>query len=155
MTSKMHCVPSNRTPLECSRIGISQYKCAADKSTEIPWCSHVNMHQNLKGMFWTFCGIHDMKSWDCSENKGSPSLLLWCSWKMHSEGTQICHFFISYCCGVKLLWSFEILKNTVRDGSFRSLTLTTEGTLHEQIPPYKVYMRYMRDIHSILYNFKM
>ena len=44
------------------------YECAADKSAEIAWCNHVNIKQNLKGMFSTSCGIHAMKKLSCFES---------------------------------------------------------------------------------------
>ena len=39
---------TNRAPLLCGRTGDLQY----DKSAEIAWSNHVNMKQNLKGIFW-------------------------------------------------------------------------------------------------------
>ena len=33
------------------------------QSAEIAWCNHVNMEQNPKEMFSTYCGIHATKNW--------------------------------------------------------------------------------------------
>ncbi len=46
---------SNRAPLGCGGMGDSHYRCAADKSAATVWCYHVNMDQNLWGMFPTPC----------------------------------------------------------------------------------------------------
>ncbi len=42
---------SNRALLGCGGTGDSHHGCAADKSAETAWCYHVNMDQNLWGMF--------------------------------------------------------------------------------------------------------
>ena len=54
---------SNSTPLGCGRTGFLQHECAADKFAEIARCNHVNMEQNLQGMFSTSSGIHAMKNY--------------------------------------------------------------------------------------------
>ncbi len=41
----------NRAPLGCGRTGDLYHGCAADKSAATAWCYHVNMDQNLWGMF--------------------------------------------------------------------------------------------------------
>ncbi len=46
---------SNSAPLGCGGTGDSHYRCAADKSAATAWCYHVNMDQNLWGMFPTPC----------------------------------------------------------------------------------------------------
>ncbi len=48
---------SNRAPLGCGGTGDSHHGCAADKSAATVWCYHVNMDQNLWGMFPTLCWI--------------------------------------------------------------------------------------------------
>ncbi len=52
---------SNRAHLGCGR-GDSHHGCAADKSAATAWCYHVNMDQNLWGMFPTPCWIYSMKN---------------------------------------------------------------------------------------------
>ncbi len=42
---------SNRVHLGCGGTGDSHHGCAADKSAATAWCYHVNMDQNLWGMF--------------------------------------------------------------------------------------------------------
>ncbi len=49
---------SNRAPLGCGGTGDSHHGCAADKSAATAWCYHVNMDQNLWGMFPTPCWIY-------------------------------------------------------------------------------------------------
>ncbi len=51
---------SNRAPLGCGGTGDS--RCAADKSAETAWCYHVNMDQNLWGIFPTHCWIYASKN---------------------------------------------------------------------------------------------
>ncbi len=50
---------SNRAPLGCGGTGDSHHGCADDKSAATVWCYHVNMDQNLEGMFpkpcWIYC----------------------------------------------------------------------------------------------------
>ncbi len=41
----------NRAPLGCGGTGDSHHGCAADKSAATAWRYHVNMDQNLWGMF--------------------------------------------------------------------------------------------------------
>ncbi len=53
---------SNRAPLGCGGTGDSHHGCAADKSASTAWCYHVNMDQNLWGMFPTPCWIYAMKN---------------------------------------------------------------------------------------------
>ncbi len=53
---------SNRAPLGCSGTGDSHHGCAADKSAATVWCYHVNMNQNLWGMFPTPCWIYATKN---------------------------------------------------------------------------------------------
>ncbi len=53
---------SNRAPLGCGGTGDSHHGCAADKSAATAWCYHVNMDQNLWGMFPTPCWIYAMKN---------------------------------------------------------------------------------------------
>ncbi len=52
---------SNRAPLGCGGTGDSHHGCAAEKSAETAWCYHVNMDQNLWGMFPTPCWIYATK----------------------------------------------------------------------------------------------
>ncbi len=52
---------SNRAPLGCG-TGDSHHGCAADKSAATAWCYHVNMGQNLWGMFPTPCWIYATKN---------------------------------------------------------------------------------------------
>ncbi len=49
---------SNRAPLGCGGTGDWHHGCAADKSAATAWCYHVNMDQNLWGMFPTPCWIY-------------------------------------------------------------------------------------------------
>ncbi len=49
-------------PLGCGRTGDSHHGCAADKSAATAWCYHVNMDQNLWGMFSTPCWIYATKN---------------------------------------------------------------------------------------------
>ncbi len=49
---------SNRAPLGCGGTGDSHHGCAADKSAATVWCYHVNMDQNLWGMFPTPCWFY-------------------------------------------------------------------------------------------------
>ncbi len=44
---------SNRAPLGCGGTRDSHHGCADDKSAATVWCYHVNMDQNLWGMFPT------------------------------------------------------------------------------------------------------
>ncbi len=54
---------SNRAPLGCGGTGYSRsIGCAADKSAATVWCYHVNMDQNLWGMFPTPCWIYATKN---------------------------------------------------------------------------------------------
>ncbi len=53
---------SNRAPLGCGGMGDLHHGCAADKSTATAWCYHVNMDQNLWGMFPTPCWIYATKN---------------------------------------------------------------------------------------------
>ncbi len=46
---------SNRAALGCGGTGDLHRVCAADKSAATVWCYHVNMDQNLWGMFPTPC----------------------------------------------------------------------------------------------------
>ncbi len=46
---------SDRAPLGCGGTEDSHQGCAADKSAATAWCSHINMDQNLWGMFPTPC----------------------------------------------------------------------------------------------------
>ncbi len=49
---------SNGAPLGCGGTGDSHHRCAADKSAATAWCFHVNVNQNLWGMFPTPCWIY-------------------------------------------------------------------------------------------------
>ncbi len=51
---------SNIAPLGCG--GTRDHGCAADKSAATAWCYHVNMDQNLWGMFPTPCWIYATKN---------------------------------------------------------------------------------------------
>ncbi len=51
MTSTVTRSQSNRAPLGCGGTGDSHHGCAADKSAATVWCYHINMDQNLWGMF--------------------------------------------------------------------------------------------------------
>ncbi len=53
---------SNRAPLGCGGTRDSHHGCAADKSAATAWCYHVNMDQNLWGMFSTPYWIYAMKN---------------------------------------------------------------------------------------------
>ncbi len=53
---------SNRAPLGCGGTGDSYHGCAADKSAATAWCYHVNMDQNLCGIFPTPCWIYAMNN---------------------------------------------------------------------------------------------
>ncbi len=53
---------SNRAPLGCGGTRDSHHGCAADKSAATAWCFHVNMDQNLWGMFPTPCWIFATKN---------------------------------------------------------------------------------------------
>ncbi len=53
---------SNRAPLGCGRTVDSHHGCAADKSAATAWYYHVNMDQNLWGMFPTPCWIYATKN---------------------------------------------------------------------------------------------
>ncbi len=53
---------SNRAPLGCGGTGDLHHGCAADKSAATVWCYHVNMDQNLWGMFPTPCWIYATKN---------------------------------------------------------------------------------------------
>ncbi len=53
---------SNRAPLGCGGTGDLHHGCAADKSAATAWCFHVNMDQNLWGMFPTPCWIYATKN---------------------------------------------------------------------------------------------
>ncbi len=71
---------SNRAPLGCGGTGDSHHGCAADKSTETVWCYHVNMDQNLWGMFPKPCWIYATKNYSSSEDKrGSNPVLARCT----------------------------------------------------------------------------
>ncbi len=52
---------SNRAPLACGGTGDSHHGCAADKSAATAWCYHVNMDQNIWGIFPTPCWIYATK----------------------------------------------------------------------------------------------
>ncbi len=49
---------SNRAPLGCGGTGDSHHGYSANKSAATVWCYHVNMDQNLWGMFTTPCWIY-------------------------------------------------------------------------------------------------
>jgi len=51
MTSTVTRSQSNRAPLGCGRTGGSHHGLAADKSAATAWRYHVNMDQNLWGIF--------------------------------------------------------------------------------------------------------
>ncbi len=53
---------SSRVPLGCGGTGYSHHGCAADKSAATAWCYHVNMGQNLWGLFPTPCWIYATKN---------------------------------------------------------------------------------------------
>ncbi len=53
---------SNRAPLGCGWSRDSHHGWAADKSAATAWCYHVNMNQNLWGMFPTPCWIYATKN---------------------------------------------------------------------------------------------
>ncbi len=60
---------SNRAPLWCGGTRDSHHGRTADKSAATAWCYHVNMNQNLWGMFPTPCWIYDMNNYSSSEGK--------------------------------------------------------------------------------------
>jgi len=53
---------SNRVSLGCGGTGDLYNGCADDKSAATVWCYHVNMNQNLWGMFPTPCWIYATKN---------------------------------------------------------------------------------------------
>ncbi len=53
---------SSRAALGCGGTGDSHHGCTDDKSAETVWCYHVNMDQNLWGMFPTPCWIYATKN---------------------------------------------------------------------------------------------
>ncbi len=53
---------SNTAPLGCVGTGDLHHGCAPDKSAATAWCYHVNMDQNLWGMFPTPCWIYATKN---------------------------------------------------------------------------------------------
>ncbi len=53
---------SNRAPLGCGGTGDSHHGCAADKSAATACRDHVNMDQNLEGMFPKPCWIYATKN---------------------------------------------------------------------------------------------
>ncbi len=53
MSSTVTRSQSNRAPLGCGGTRDSHHGCADDKSAATVWCYHVNMDQNLWGMFPT------------------------------------------------------------------------------------------------------
>ncbi len=55
MSSTVTRSQSNRAPLGCGGTGDSHHGCADDKSAATAWWYHVNMDQNLWGMFPTPC----------------------------------------------------------------------------------------------------
>ncbi len=62
MASTVTRSPSSRAPLGCGGTGDSHHGCAANKSAETAWCYHVNMDQNLWGMFPKPCWIYATKN---------------------------------------------------------------------------------------------
>ncbi len=58
MASTVTISQSNRAHLGCGGMGDLYHGCAADKSASTAWCYHVNMNQNLWGMFPTPCWIY-------------------------------------------------------------------------------------------------
>ncbi len=62
MTSTVTRSQSNRAPLGCGGTRDSHHGCAADKSAATAWCYHINMDQNLWGMFPTPCWMYIMKN---------------------------------------------------------------------------------------------
>ncbi len=62
MSSTVTRSQSNRAPLGCGGTGDSHHGCAADKSAVTVWCYHVNMDQNLWGMFPTACWVYATKN---------------------------------------------------------------------------------------------
>ncbi len=57
-----HEISINRAHLGCGGTGDSHHGCAADKSAATAWCYHINMDQNLGGMFTTPCWIYATKN---------------------------------------------------------------------------------------------
>ncbi len=57
-----HQISINRAALGCGGTRDSHHGCADDKSTATVWCYHVNMDQNLWGMFPTPCWIYATKN---------------------------------------------------------------------------------------------
>ncbi len=67
---------SNRASLGCGETGDSHDGCEADKSAATTWCYHVNMDQNLWGMFPKPCWIYATKNQGSSEDKRGSNLAL-------------------------------------------------------------------------------
>ncbi len=57
MSSTVTRSQSNRAPLGCDGTRDSHHGCADDKSAATAWCYHVNMNQNLWGMFNTLLNL--------------------------------------------------------------------------------------------------
>ncbi len=95
---------SNRAPLGCGGTGDSHHGCAADKSAATVWCYHVNMDQNLWGIFPTPCWIYATKIEGSSEGKRGSNLV----WQgVHNKVASEC--ISSYIW--KRLLSFVLYKN--------------------------------------------
>ncbi len=58
----LHRSQSNRALLGCGRTVDLHHECAAEKSAATAWCYHVNMDQNIWGMFPTPCWIYATKN---------------------------------------------------------------------------------------------
>ncbi len=65
-------------PLVCGGTRHSHHGCAADKSAATVWCHHVNMNQNIWGMFPTPCWIY-------ARPVQSMILFLYCSTVLHNS----------------------------------------------------------------------
>ncbi len=77
----VHCTPVastvtrsqfNRAPLGCGGMGDSLHGCAANKSAATVWCYHVNMDQNLWGMFPAPCWSMSWRIKAVLKEKGGP-----------------------------------------------------------------------------------
>ncbi len=69
MASTITWSQSKRAPLGCGGREDLHHGCAADKSAATAWCYHVNIDQNLRGMFPTPCWICATKNYGSSEGK--------------------------------------------------------------------------------------
>ncbi len=89
MSSTVTRSQSNRAPL--GETGDSHHGCAADKSAATALFYHVNMNQNLWGMFPTPCWIY-------ARPVQSMILFLYCSTVLHNSLIKCCFQSNLHCC---------------------------------------------------------